>query len=210
MRASFIAVFAILRHIHGFRSRGVPRRTTAQGRLSRVGMGSAYPARTGGPHHRSAANNAMAGNFGVWLAMPATIAMAAPTVSARTHQTRGLLPGGECMTIFSFCMPRPSSLRREALGVLLPPCLIKLEHSPAGHTLISGQSARSTCLQYLSMTASACSLRREGCLMDKNKYFMWEASDDVPTALALVAAICLWGFVASAATIYSSTLGHWI
>jgi len=44
--------------------------------------------------------------------------------------------------------------------------------------------------------------------MDKNKYFMWEASDDVPTVLALVVAICLWGFVASAATIYSSTLAH--
>ena len=36
--------------------------------------------------------------------------------------------------------------------------------------------------------------------MDKNKHFMWEANDDVPTALALVAVICLWGFVASAAT----------
>jgi hypothetical protein len=30
----------------------------------------------------------------------------------------------------------------------------------------------------------------------------------IPTVLALVAAICLWGFVASTATIYSSTLAH--
>ncbi len=46
--------------------------------------------------------------------------------------------------------------------------------------------------------------------MDKNKLLLWEKSDDVPTVLALMAAICLWGFVASAATIYSSTLAHWI
>jgi hypothetical protein len=45
--------------------------------------------------------------------------------------------------------------------------------------------------------------------MDKDKLIMWDASDDVPTVLALMAAICLWGFVASAATIYSSTLAHW-
>ena len=45
--------------------------------------------------------------------------------------------------------------------------------------------------------------------MDKNKQLIWEASDDVPTVLALIAIICLWGFVASAATIYSSTLAHW-
>jgi hypothetical protein len=44
--------------------------------------------------------------------------------------------------------------------------------------------------------------------MDKNKLIVWDASDDVPTVLALMAAICLWGFVASAATIYSSTLAH--
>jgi hypothetical protein len=44
--------------------------------------------------------------------------------------------------------------------------------------------------------------------MDKNKHFMWEANDAVPTVLALMAAICLWGFVASAAMIYSSALGH--
>jgi hypothetical protein len=41
----------------------------------------------------------------------------------------------------------------------------------------------------------------------KDKHLMWE-NDAIPTALALVAAICLWGFVASAATIYSSTLAH--
>jgi hypothetical protein len=46
--------------------------------------------------------------------------------------------------------------------------------------------------------------------MDKNKLIMWDASNDVPTFLALMAAICLWGFVASAAIIYSSTLAHWI
>ena len=46
--------------------------------------------------------------------------------------------------------------------------------------------------------------------MDKDKRLLWEANDAIPTLLALVAAICLWGFVASAATIYSSTLGHWI
>ena len=46
--------------------------------------------------------------------------------------------------------------------------------------------------------------------MDKNKLLMWEASNDIPTVLALMAAICLWGFVASAATIYSSMLAHWI
>ncbi len=46
--------------------------------------------------------------------------------------------------------------------------------------------------------------------MDKNKLLIWEASDDVPTVLALMAIIGLWGFVASAATIYASTLGHWI
>jgi len=42
--------------------------------------------------------------------------------------------------------------------------------------------------------------------MDNNKRLMWEADSAVPTVLALVAAICLWGFIASAATIYSSTL----
>ena len=45
--------------------------------------------------------------------------------------------------------------------------------------------------------------------MDKNKRPAWEASDDVPTVLALMAAIYLWGFVASAAMIYSSTLAQW-
>ncbi len=46
--------------------------------------------------------------------------------------------------------------------------------------------------------------------MDKNKILQWEASNDVPTVLALMVFICLWGFVASATTIYSSTLGQWI
>jgi len=60
------------------------------------------------------------------------------------------------------------------------------------------------------VTAFICSFRREGCLMDKNKLIMWDASDDVPTVLALMAVICLWGLAASAATMYSSTLAHWI
>jgi hypothetical protein len=46
--------------------------------------------------------------------------------------------------------------------------------------------------------------------MDKSKLIMWDASDDVPTVLVLMAGICLWGFVASAATIYSSALADWI
>ena len=46
--------------------------------------------------------------------------------------------------------------------------------------------------------------------MDKNKHHMWEANDAAPTVLALMAAICLWGFVASAAMIYSSALAHGI
>ena len=44
--------------------------------------------------------------------------------------------------------------------------------------------------------------------MDKDKHLIWEANDAIPTALALVAVICLWGLVVSAATIYSSTLAH--
>jgi hypothetical protein len=43
--------------------------------------------------------------------------------------------------------------------------------------------------------------------MDKNKQQMNDAG---PTVLALVAAVCLWGFVASAAMIYSSALTHGI
>jgi hypothetical protein len=46
--------------------------------------------------------------------------------------------------------------------------------------------------------------------MDKDKHLMWEANDAVPTVLALMAAICLWGFVASAAMIYSSALAQGI
>jgi hypothetical protein len=45
--------------------------------------------------------------------------------------------------------------------------------------------------------------------MDKDKLPTWETSDDVPTVLALMVAIYLWGFVASAAMIYSSTLEQW-
>jgi hypothetical protein len=64
------------------------------------------------PDHRSAANIAMAGNFGAWLEMPATIAMAAPTVSARTHQRRSLLPGGERMTIWTLAGQSHDGLAR--------------------------------------------------------------------------------------------------
>ena len=46
--------------------------------------------------------------------------------------------------------------------------------------------------------------------MDKDKLLKWETSVDAPMVVALMAAICLWGFVAIAATVYSSTLGHWI
>jgi hypothetical protein len=46
--------------------------------------------------------------------------------------------------------------------------------------------------------------------MDKNTHLTWEADDAVPTVLALMAVICLWGFIASAAMIYSSTLAHGI
>ena len=46
--------------------------------------------------------------------------------------------------------------------------------------------------------------------MDKNKHLMWQVNDGGPTVLALMAAICLWGFVASAAMIYSSALAHGI
>jgi hypothetical protein len=80
----------------------------------------------------------------------------------------------------------------------------------AGHILISAPLKVLACRQFPSVTALACSFWREGCLMDKNKLPTWEAIDDVPTVLALMAAICLWGFVASAVTIYSSTLAHWI
>jgi hypothetical protein len=62
-------------------------------------------------------------------------------------------------------------------------------------------------MQRISMTAFTCSLRREGCLMDKNRQVIWEMSYDVPTVLAPMAAICLWDFVASAAMIYSSDSG---
>ena len=46
--------------------------------------------------------------------------------------------------------------------------------------------------------------------MDKNGLLMWETSDGASAVLVLTAAICLWGFIASAATIYSATLAHWI
>ena len=42
--------------------------------------------------------------------------------------------------------------------------------------------------------------------MGNNRQVIWEMSYDVPTVLALMAAICLWAFVASATMIYSSAL----
>ena len=45
--------------------------------------------------------------------------------------------------------------------------------------------------------------------MDKDKHLIWEANDAVPTVLALMAAICLWGFVASAAHDHFQNC-HWI
>jgi hypothetical protein len=44
--------------------------------------------------------------------------------------------------------------------------------------------------------------------MDKNKHLMWQVNDVGPTVLALMAAICLRDFVASAAMIYTSALAH--
>lgn len=41
--------------------------------------------------------------------------------------------------------------------------------------------------------------------MDKKEYPMWEASEDVPSMMALMAFIGLWGFFTTAATL---TLGH--
>jgi hypothetical protein len=97
----------------------------------------------------------------------------------------------------------------ELLGAFLG-CRCSIWNTRRNYFLISGQCGQLPCMQHLSMTAFTCSLRREGCLMDKNRQVIWEMSYDVPTVLALMAFICLWGFVASAATIYSSTLSQWI
>jgi hypothetical protein len=43
--------------------------------------------------------------------------------------------------------------------------------------------------------------------MDKNKYPAWEAREDAPPTWALLLFLTLWGFFASAATMYCSTLG---
>jgi hypothetical protein len=51
---------------------------------------------------------------------------------------------------------------------------------------------------------------RGGCLMDKNKHFIWQVNHAGPTVLALMAAIRLWCFVASATMIYFSALAHGI
>ena len=44
------------------------------------------------------------GNLAAWLEMPATIGTAAPTVSASTHQRRGLLRSGERMATQRFML----------------------------------------------------------------------------------------------------------
>jgi hypothetical protein len=44
--------------------------------------------------------------------------------------------------------------------------------------------------------------------MDNNKYPIWLAIEDVPSMLALMAFISLWGLLMTSATIYCSTLGH--
>jgi hypothetical protein len=103
----------------------------------------------------------------------------------------------------------PSATIRFARIPILQCAVCSICNTRRSHSLISGHCGRLPCMQHLSMTAFTCSLRREGCLMDKNRQVIWETSDDVPTVLALMAAICLWGFVASAAMIYSSTLAQW-
>jgi hypothetical protein len=47
-----------------------------------------------------------------------------------------------------------------------------------------------------------------GCPMDKNNQLKWEMSEDVPSVLALMAFISLWGVLTTAATIYCTTLGY--
>ena len=63
-----------------------------------------------GSGHRSAAAISLARIVAVWLEMPATIAMAAPTVSASTHQRRGLLPSAERIAIWNLrCAPQTNA-----------------------------------------------------------------------------------------------------
>jgi hypothetical protein len=47
-----------------------------------------------------------------------------------------------------------------------------------------------------------------GCPMDKDNQLKWEMSEDVLSVLALMACISLWGFLTTAATIYSATFGY--
>ena len=49
-----------------------------------------------------------------------------------------------------------------------------------------------------------------GCPMDKYTRFALEGAEDVPMALALMVFVSLWSVVATAVTIYCSTLGHQI
>lgn len=44
--------------------------------------------------------------------------------------------------------------------------------------------------------------------MDKDNQLKWEMSEDVLSVLALMACISLWGFLTTAATIYSATFGY--
>ncbi len=44
--------------------------------------------------------------------------------------------------------------------------------------------------------------------MDPNKHLRWEASDEVPSMLALLVFISLWGLFSTAATLYYSSVGY--
>ena len=44
--------------------------------------------------------------------------------------------------------------------------------------------------------------------MDKDRCFKFEGPEDVPVALVMVAFVSLWSFVATAVSIYCSTLSQ--
>ena len=44
--------------------------------------------------------------------------------------------------------------------------------------------------------------------MDPDKHLRWEASDEVPSMLALLVFISLWGLFSTAATLYYSSVGY--
>jgi len=58
------------------------------------------------------------------------------------------------------------------------------------------------------VTAWDRSLWRGGCPMDPDKHLRWEASADVPSMLALLVFISLWGLFSAAATLYYSSAGY--